>query len=82
MERSISAGKFKAAYSRIMDEVRDKHCSFVITKHSKPVAKVVPFEEKEPRFFGKMKGSLKIKGDVVASVNEKWNACSQRTSTA
>jgi antitoxin (DNA-binding transcriptional repressor) of toxin-antitoxin stability system len=41
-----------------MDEVRERQCEIVITKRGKPVAKLVPFEDKRPDIFGYAKGSL------------------------
>jgi prevent-host-death family protein len=70
----IPAGKFKAQCLKLMDEVRDRNCEIVITKRGKPVAKLVPFEDKRPDIFGYMKGSLVILGDIVGPTGEIWDA--------
>lgn len=72
---TIAAGEFKTHCLRLMDEVDRKHCSFVITKHGKPVAKLVPVDE-EPAVpvFGYLKGRARITGDITASTGETWNA--------
>jgi antitoxin (DNA-binding transcriptional repressor) of toxin-antitoxin stability system len=46
----------------------------VITKRRKPVAKLVPFEEKRPDIFGYMKGTVSIRGDIVGPTGETWDA--------
>src|SRR5579859_3298404 len=58
---SMPAGKFKAQCLKLMDEVRDRHCEIVITKRGKPVAKLVPFEDKRPDIFGYMKGTVRLR---------------------
>ena len=70
----IPAGKFKAQCLKLMDEVRDRHCEIVITKRGKPVAKLVPFEDKRPDIFGYMKGTVTILGDIVGPTGEIWDA--------
>ena len=43
----MPAGQFKAQCLKLMDEeVQDRQCKSVITKRVKPVAKLVPFEDK------------------------------------
>jgi prevent-host-death family protein len=70
----MPAGKFKAQCLKLMDEVRDRHCEIVITKRGKPVAKLVPFEDKRPDIFGYMKGTVTILGDIVGPTGDIWDA--------
>ncbi len=75
--KTIPAGKFKAQCLAIMDEVQAKRQAVVITKRGKPVAKLVPVtEEKKDDIFGFMKGkgTIEIKGDIVAPAfsPEEW----------
>jgi len=72
--KTIAAGEFKAKCLYLMDQVNAKHQSIVITKYGKPVAKLVPIEEETPDFFGCMKGSLTIKGDIVSPIDVEWDA--------
>ena len=53
--RQMAAGEFKAHCLAVMDEVAKTREPVVITKRGKPVAKVVPVEQKKPR---KLMGSL------------------------
>jgi prevent-host-death family protein len=55
----VSAAEFKATCLELMDRVRETGVEYVVTKHGKPVAKLVPYSnpEKQP-FFGSMKGSV------------------------
>ncbi len=74
MEKKIAAGQFKAQCLQLMDHVREKHLSFIITKHGVPIAKLVPFEEQPLSLYGALKGTVKIKGDIIAPIDEKWDA--------
>jgi len=72
--RTIPAGTFKAQCLAIMDDVQAKRQAVVITKRGKPVAKLVPVEEKKDEIFGFLKGKGKVVGDVVspAMTPEEW----------
>jgi len=68
---SISASKFKEQCLALLDRVDDQ--GIVITKHGKPVAKLVRIESSSSNLIGALKGKLKIKGDIF-STGERWNA--------
>ncbi len=73
MKVTIPAGEFKAKCLKLLDEVAEKRGTLVITKHGKPVAQVVPLPgDSDP--FGRMKGSGKIVGDIVAPLDVEWEA--------
>lgn len=74
MTEHMKAGKFKAQCLKVMDRVKKTRKKIVITKHNKPVAQLVPIEEKETSLFGSMKGSIHILGDIVAPIGEAWDA--------
>jgi len=71
---SIAAGEFKTHCLQLMDEVKEKHASFVITKRGKPVAKLVPVDDSPAPVFGFLKGRARIDGDIVAPTGEVWDA--------
>lgn len=69
----IQAADFKANCLALMDEVRDKGSEFVITKHSKPVARLVPVvEAAEQPFMGRGAAVFTICGDIVSPVAPDW----------
>jgi len=74
-QQTIAAGEFKVHCLKLMDDVRSKHTEFVITKRGKPVAKLTPMEEEEaPDIFGRMRGSVRIVGDIVKPTGVNWDA--------
>ena len=55
----VSAAEFEAKCLKLMDRVRESGAEYVVTKHGKPVAKLVPYAEPgRTSFFGSMKGTL------------------------
>lgn len=64
--KTIPAGEFKTNCLAVMDEVKDKRETVVITKHGVPVAKLVPVNAEKDEIFGFFSGKGSIRGDVVA----------------
>ncbi len=74
MKERIAAGIFKAKCLRILDEVQRTRKEVVITKRGKPVARLVPTDDAMPEVFGRMRGTIKILGDIISPIDVKWNA--------
>ena len=72
MKQRIAAGEFKAKCLHLLDEVQRTRTEIVITKRGKPVARMLPVEQEPPSVFGRMKGTVEILGDIVASTGEQW----------
>jgi prevent-host-death family protein len=66
--KTIPAGAFKTNCLAIMDEVKAKRATIVITKHGKPVAKLVPINADTDEIFGFFRGRGSVTGDVVSPV--------------
>jgi len=64
--RRMAAGSFKANCLAVMDEVQAKRETVVITKHGKPVAKLVPVEPQGDDIFGFLRGKVAIIGNIVS----------------
>src|ERR1700730_4991660 len=70
----VTAANFKTNCLRLMDEVAQRRMSPFITKRGKPVAKLVPIDDKPIDLFGYMAGTIKICGDIVSPIDEEWTA--------
>jgi len=72
--KKMPAGAFKANCLAVMDEVRTKRISVVITKRGTPVAKLVPIQTESDDIFGFFVGKGRIVGDVVSPILslEEW----------
>ena len=64
--KTMPAGVFKARCLAVMDEVQKKRETVLITKHGKPVAKLVPAGKDADNIYNFFAGKGSITGDVVA----------------
>jgi prevent-host-death family protein len=67
--KTIAATRFKQQCLALLESVDPE--GIVITKHGKPVARLVPIEGASRALIGSLKG--KIKGDIF-STGLRWNA--------
>jgi antitoxin (DNA-binding transcriptional repressor) of toxin-antitoxin stability system len=67
----LNASKFKEQCLSLLDHLGPE--GIVITKHGKPVARLIPIEAGCADLIGSMKGKVKISGDVF-STGIKWDA--------
>jgi prevent-host-death family protein len=73
--QQVAAGQFKTQCLKLMDQVQQTREEVVITKHGRPVAKLVPIEETVSQsIVGFMKGSVQVVGDIVSPMDEVWEA--------
>jgi prevent-host-death family protein len=72
--QKIPAAQFKSRCLAVMDQVSQSGRPVVITKHGKPVVKLVPAEAGGEDIFGFMAGKAKIVGDIETSIPlSDWN---------
>ena len=64
--KKMAAGSFKIHCLAVMDEVQAKRETVLITKHGKPVAKLVPADQEADDIYSFLAGKGSIAGDVVA----------------
>jgi prevent-host-death family protein len=76
MDEKMKASNFKTECLRVMERVRKTGRKIIITKRNIPVAKIVPIEAKEKKVFGKLKGTVLFKGDIIGPIEEVWDATS------
>jgi prevent-host-death family protein len=69
--KTVPAARFKAQCLSLLDRVGPE--GIVITKHGKPVAKLIPINVDSAALIGSLKGKLTIKGDI-RSTGLQWDA--------
>jgi prevent-host-death family protein len=74
MDKTIAAGEFKAKCLHLLDEVAQRRAPLIITKRGKPMAKLVPIDDKPVDVYGRMRGTGKIIGDIVSPLDDWGNA--------
>jgi prevent-host-death family protein len=77
--RSIAAAKFKEQCLALLDSVGPE--GIVITKHGKPVAKLIPVGTESKSLIGSLAGKLRIRGNIL-STGIAWDAESRHTRPA
>lgn len=66
--KKIAAGSFKTHCLAVMDEVQAKREAVLITKHGKPVAKLVPVDSTSDEIYNFLGGKGSVTGDVISPV--------------
>jgi prevent-host-death family protein len=69
--KTMAAAKFKEQCLAVLDSIDAE--GIIITKHGKPVAKLVPIEAESAVLIGKLRGRIRIKGDIT-STGLSWDA--------
>ena len=69
--KQIAAAKFKEQCLALLDDVDSE--GIVITKHGRPVAKLIAFGGDSKSLIGSLSGKVSIKGDIL-STGAKWDA--------
>lgn len=70
--RTVPAGTFKAQCLRMLDEVAEHGTTIVVTKHGRPVARIVPLDDRPA-----ITGSVTVLTDdeeALFSTGEDWDA--------
>ena len=71
MVRKIGAARFKEQCLALLDEVGPD--GIIITKHGKPVAKLIPIANQHASLIGALRGKLTIKKNIL-STGLRWDA--------
>ena len=71
---TMKASEFKAKCLKLMDEVNETGEEIVITKNGKPVSVLRAYNDAPKTLFGRMKGKIHCKDDLIAPVGVVWDA--------
>ncbi len=69
--KHVPAAKFKETCLALLDQVDPE--GIVITKHGKPVAKLIPCAADSSDLIGSLSKKVRIKGDIM-STGTSWHA--------
>jgi len=67
--KKIAAAEFKAKCLTLMEDVRSTRQPIIITKRGKPVAKLVPVENKKDDWIGRLDGKFRAVGDIESPID-------------
>lgn len=68
--KSVAAAQFKEKCLSILDHLSPD--GIVITKHGRPVARLLPVECASKDLIGALRGRVRVKGDI-RSTGAKWD---------
>jgi prevent-host-death family protein len=72
--RKIPAAQFKSQCLAVMEQVAESGRPVVVTKHGKPVVRIIPAESDENEIFGFLAGKGRIIGDIESTIPvSDWN---------
>ncbi|MBI1861736.1 MAG: type II toxin-antitoxin system Phd/YefM family antitoxin [Deltaproteobacteria bacterium] len=69
--KTIGAAKFKELCLALLEKLGPE--GLIITKHGKPIARVIPIESECGLLIGSLKTKIRVKGDLM-NTGVKWNA--------
>ena len=72
--KRIGAAKFKEQCLALLDQLDAD--GLVVTKHGKPVARVVPYDNEGVELIGSLRHKVKIRGNILTTGLD-WNANAQ-----
>jgi prevent-host-death family protein len=72
--KTIGAAKFKEQCLAILDQLEPE--GVVITKHGRPVARLLPFPRPTARLIGSLRDKITVRGDIM-STGVRWDAETQ-----
>ena len=72
--KKIGAAKFKEQCLALFDKLAPD--GLIITKHGKPVARVIPYPQQPADLIGSLLGKIEIDGDIL-STGVAWDADAQ-----
>lgn len=71
---TLPAAQFKATCLELMDRVRETGVEYVVTKHGRPVARLVPYVETARRKgFGVLKGTVLTYERPFDPIDAEWD---------
>ena len=72
--KTIEAAQFKKQCLALLDRLDAE--GLIITKHGKPVARVVPYDQQCADLIGSLRHKIKIRGDILTT-GLRWDANAQ-----
>ena len=72
--KTIGAAKFKEQCLALFDKLSPE--GIVVTKHGKPVARVLPYPQRPEAMIGALRDKIAVRGDIL-STGTSWEADAQ-----
>ena len=63
--KTLSATEFKQQCLSLLDQLDAE--GLVVTKHGKPIARILPYERRFAPLIGSLRDKIRIEGDIVST---------------
>jgi prevent-host-death family protein len=76
--KEVTISEFRTKCFALLNQVRKTKQPLRVTRFGKPIAEIVPTAPQPSRdWFGSMKGTIEILGDIVSPANDEddWEVC-------
>lgn len=71
----VSASDLKNAWHEFLEQVSRGRQDVVVTRYGHPIARLTPYEvPAEGGLFGCLAGTVTVHGDIIAPIEEAWEA--------
>ena len=76
MKTHIPIGELKTHCYQILDQAQKDNQKIIITKRNTPIVEIIPIGTQviKKSLFGMMRNKAKINGDILAPIENKWDA--------
>ena len=72
--KTIAAAKFKEQCLELLDQLDAE--GLVVTRHGKPVARVIPYHQQSAGLIGSLRHKIKVRGNILTT-GVPWNPDAQ-----
>ena len=69
--KTIGVTKFKEQCLALLDQLGPE--GLVVTKHGKPIARVMPYDNQDAELIGSLRDKIVVKGDIFTT-RVRWDA--------
>ncbi|MBN1947909.1 MAG: type II toxin-antitoxin system Phd/YefM family antitoxin [Bradymonadales bacterium] len=73
-QNKISTTELKAQAARVVERVARQRTPVLITRHGRPLARLVPVEQEVESLFGFASGCVTVHGDLLEPIDVEWEA--------
>lgn len=74
--KTIGASRFKERCLALLDRLAPE--GLVITKHGKPVARVLPYQQDYASLIGSLRDKITVRGDIMTT-GVQWDAADDQS---
>jgi prevent-host-death family protein len=72
--KAVTTSEFKTKCLQLINEVAETGVPLVITKNGQPIAQLGPVAARPTTLIGNHKGKMTIVRDILAPIDEEWEA--------